>query len=419
MVLVALLAVAFVGVALAKPWTTGPTRPVGSASPGAAPVASAAAVPRVDAISLSIPPATTAAWTGIRWRELAPDEPLNLIQSVVAWRGGFAALGFDATSATAPTPLWTSTDGATWEPVPVGAATTFQPGVQVISIAATRSGLVALTSPGAQCDGYELCEWFGPPVMAWTSSDGERWAARAAPALGTAATWRGAALAGGPAGLLAVSMGTHAEVASSLDGAAWEASSVVTLPTDVAVGVLQGTPTGYVLAGTTAPRGADAGPGTLWSADGRDWRLGSATPGGGPDGAVVDGPALRTLAAGHDGIVARVVLADDPSVERWWRSADGRSWQSIAGFPAGDPASVGSTTGAAESMAIAGDGERIVAVRDGPDGGTWVSTDGASWTGLQSEGAPPDGRPSRIVLLPGGILVSNGATAWYGTASTR
>ncbi len=337
----------------------------------------------------------------------------------MAWRGGFVALGFDATDATAPTPLWTSTDGDSWEPVPASTATSITPGVQVVAIAAIPDGLVALTSPGARCDGYELCAWFGPPVMAWTSADGQRWAPRAAPALGTAVTWRGAALAGGRAGLVAVSLGTHAEVKRSADGIAWTTSPAEGLPTDVAVGTVQATPTGYVVAGTTAPRGADAGPGTLWSADGRDWRVGSATPGGGPDGAVIDGPALRTLALGHDGLVARVVSAGDPTVERWWRSADGRSWQPIAGFPAGDPASVGSTTSSAGSVAIAGDGERIVVVRGGPDGGTWVSTDGSSWTGLQSEGSPPTGQPSRIVLLPGGVLVSNGATAWYGTASTR
>ena len=418
MVLVTLLAVAFVAVALAKPWATGPTGPVGSASPGAAPFASADLVPRAGAISLSLPPATTAVWTAIRWRQLAPDEPLNLVRSIVAWRGGFAALGFDATDAAAPTPLWTSADGAQWSPVPAGAATSIAPAVQVVAIAAVPDGLVALTSPGARCDGYELCGWFGPPVTAWTSADGVRWARRPVPALGTAVTWRGAALAGGPAGLVAVSLGTHAEVKRSPDGVTWITSPVDSLPTDVAVGTVQATPTGYVVAGTTAPRGAGAGPGTLWSADGRDWRVGSTVPGGGPDGSVIDGPALRTLAAGRDGLVAREVSAGDPTVERWWRSTDGRSWQSIPGFPAVDPTSAGSTTGSAGSVAIAGDGDRIVVVRGGPDGGTWVSTDGSSWSGLQVEGTPPAGPPNRIVLLPGGILVSNGSTAWYGTAST-
>ena len=334
MVLVTLLAVAFVAVALAKPWATGPTGPVGSASPGAAPFASADLVPRAGAISLSLPPATTAVWTAIRWRQLAPDEPLNLVRSIVAWRGGFAALGFDATDAAAPTPLWTSADGAQWSPVPAGAATSIAPAVQVVAIAAVPDGLVALTSPGARCDGYELCGWFGPPVTAWTSADGVRWARRPVPALGTAVTWRGAALAGGPAGLVAVSLGTHAEVKRSPDGVTWITSPVDSLPTDVAVGTVQATPTGYVVAGTTAPRGAGAGPGTLWSADGRDWRVGSTVPGGGPDGSVIDGPALRTLAAGRDrpgrpggvgrrpdgrALVAqhgRAVVAVDPRVPR-------------------------------------------------------------------------------------------------------
>ena len=306
--------VAFVAVAIAKPWSGTPSRPAASASPPAVAPASnwaagsspgsPAAIggtpdPRAEKITLPVPPPTDAAWTRIDWRQLAPDEALNLIHSVVPWRGGFVALGFDSTDPIAPTPLWTSTDGATWQVVPAGTAATFWSGVQVVAIAATPTGLAALTSPGAECDGYALCEWFGPPVTSWISSDGRHWVPRSAPALGTAVTWRGAALAAGPAGLVAVSMGTHAEVASSADGVAWIASPAGILPTEVAVGILQGTPTGYVLAGTTAPRGSGdgagpangsrdpGGPGTLWSADGREWQPGSAAPGGGgPDGAV-------------------------------------------------------------------------------------------------------------------------------------
>jgi hypothetical protein len=434
---VALLVVGFVGVALAKPWSGIPSRPASSASPsgvtpgssevaeslGSSGLAGGASVPRADPITLPAPAAATAAWSGIRWRQLAPDDPLNLIRSVVPWRGGFVAVGFDPTDPTAPTPIWTSSDGAAWQPLPVGTATTFWPGVQVVAIADIPTGLVALTSPGGGCDGYELCQWFGPPVTAWTSSDGRHWTPRAAPALGTASTWRGATLAGGPAGLVAVSMGTHAETASSADGTDWRASPMGTLPTDVAVGVLQGTPTGYVLAGTTATRqrtapagptdgsGAPGGPGTLWSADGRHWLAGSVTPGDrGRQAPVVDDPSLRTLAAGRDGLVARVISAADPTVDRWWRSTDGRLWQSIPGFEA---------TGSSGAVTLVGDGQRIVVVRGGPDGGVWVSTDGLGWSELNAEGTPPTGQPSRVVLLPGGVLVSTGSTAWYGTASTR
>ena len=445
--MVALLVVGFVGVALAKPWSGAPSRSAASGSPstvdpgsnevaeasrGSSASASNVPVPGANPITLPTPATTTAAWTGIRWRQLAPDDPLNLIRSVVPWRGGFVAVGFDPTDPIAPTPIWTSSDGAAWQPLPVGTATTFWPGVQVVAMADIPNGLVALTSPGGGCDGYELCQWFGPPVTAWTSSDGRRWSPRAAPTLGTAATWRGAALAGGPAGLVAVSMGTHAEVASSADGTDWQTSPVRSLPTDVAVGVLQGTPTGYVLAGTTASRqssppagsasgsGDPGGPGTLWSANGRDWQAGSVTPGDrGQLASVVDDPALRSLAAGRDGLVARVVSTADPRVDRWWRSTDGRSWQSIPGFQAIDSASVGSAAGSAGSVTLAGDGQRIVVVRGGQDGGTWVSTDGRSWSGLQAEGTPPVGQPNRVLLLPDGILVSNGSTAWYGTASTR
>jgi hypothetical protein len=381
-------------------------------------------------MSLPLPPVAASPWTGIDWRVLTSDDPLGLVRSIVRWRGGFVALGFDLTDPTDPTPIWTSPDGASWQLLPVGTGTTFWPGVQVVAIAEVPGGLVALTSPGSDCAGYDLCEWFGPPVMAWTSTDARTWTPRPLPTLGTSQTWRGAALASGPTGLVAVSLGKYAEVATSADGVAWQTTPPGSLPTGVAYGVLQGTPTGYVLAGTTASSGPSddpRDPGLLWSADGRVWRPAPVASGAGEPDAAVAGPALRTLAAGRDGLVALLASVGSPMVEGWWSSADGRSWQPTPG-PAGGAGAVGSNTsseavGAASDAAglflLAGDGERIVAVRDGPGEGTRVSTDGRTWSTLDSRGTPPVGRLNRLLVLPGGVLVSNGATTWYGTASTR
>lgn len=427
------LALAFVGIAVVKPWGGTPAGRVPTPSPpGPSALSSSAAgsggsAARPEAFTLAAPAQATAAdWTGIEWRQLAPDDPLGLVRSVIRWRGGFVAVGYDPTSAIAPTPIWTSTDGASWKPVPVGTATTFWPGIQVVAVAAVGDGLVALTSPSATCDGYAFCQWYGPPVTSWASSDGRQWKPQPAPELGTATTWRGAALAGGPAGAVAVSMGTHAEVARSVDGTAWRGTPLGTLPPDIAVGVVQGTATGYVLAGTTTtseaaasrPPTASSGtdtPGALWSADGRTWRVGSVDGHAGvPEAAPIDGPALRTLAAGSDGLVLHAVSAATPDVDRWWRSTDGRSWQSIPAYGALD----GATIGSAASVALAGDGRRIVVVRGGGAVRAWASTDGRDWTPLQGSGTQPVGSPNRVLVLPGGILVSTGTTTWYGTAST-
>jgi hypothetical protein len=72
---------------------------------------------------------------------LTSDDPLTLVRSVLRWRGGFIAVGWDGSS----TPVWTSRDGAHWEPVPFNTSTTFWPGLLIVDVAEVRTGLVALT----------------------------------------------------------------------------------------------------------------------------------------------------------------------------------------------------------------------------------------------------------------------------------
>src|SRR5664280_1584671 len=105
--LVLVLIVVFVGVAIAKPWGS-PVEPAPSAAPSQAddtpratalpttapevPSAgpSAKVVPLPVAFTTPLPPAS-ATWTGLRWRRLAPDDPLTLVASVVNQPGGFIA----------------------------------------------------------------------------------------------------------------------------------------------------------------------------------------------------------------------------------------------------------------------------------------------------------------------------------------
>jgi len=434
--LVAVLAIVFVGVAIAKPWGDGGGDAAARASspPSSAPSRAGTRAPEPSAAGplggfVLDAPAGDRPWTRITWRRSAAGDPLRLVRSVVSWRDGYVAVGYDPADPTMPTPAWSSTDGRTWELVPVNTPETFWPGIQIAAVAETRTGLVALTSPGTDCRGYQLCEYAGPPVTAWASTDGRTWRPAAAPSLGTAETWRGVALAGGRRGTVAVSLGLYAEVATSPDGVTWTASPPGSVPSDVAYGVIEGTSSGFVLAGiegsswTTNPtRGPDVtGPGVVWSVDGREWQAATVTGGGdagsgvgSPSPSPIEGPALPALAVGQGGVVVRLLSTVDPSLDRWWRSDDGRTWE-----PLQDPSGAdGGGVGAAASVGMAGDGRRIVVVRGGSDGGTWVSTDGSSWTPLEADGSLPVGQPNEVVVLPGGILVSDGTTTWYGTASS-
>ena len=75
--------------------------------------------------------------------------------------------------------VWVSPDGATWTALPTG---TFGRGSAVVSVAASRDSVVALTLElGADfCDGPpDLlgCHDLTGPLQAWTSTDGTSWTA--------------------------------------------------------------------------------------------------------------------------------------------------------------------------------------------------------------------------------------------------
>jgi hypothetical protein len=65
---------------------------------------------------------------------------------------------------------------------------------------------------------------------------------------------------------------------------------------------------------------------------------------------------------------------------------------------------------------LLGDGHRLVALRAGSDGTGWVSTDGERWARLSFAGDLPDAQARQATLLPGGVLLSDGTTTWFGQA---
>ena len=429
--LVAVLLVTFLAVAIAKPWggpvepipsarlpeaavtppvpsiqTTGPIVPSGSLPAAAGPL------PVAFSVALASAPAT---WTGLTWRQLAREDPLNLVGSVVPWRRGFVAVG--QISAPPSTPVWTSADGTHWDVLPFNTATTFWPGSAVLGVAEMPTGLVALTETVQYCDGPCALTYI-LPVVSWTSPDGRAWTPHVLPPEWLASpAGLPPLLAAGPARLLVATTGPRARLATSTDGSQWRLLPAATFPARFALNDLRATARGYVAVGrwTTAGNEARAAA-SLWSSDGLHWPQAPTFLPTTPDAGPSVGPAGVLLVA-NDGMVAVGRGVATPGASLWWWSADGRRWAALPAFPPLGPAPcAGNGCGQQPNGALVGDGSRLLAIRGGPDGGAWVSADGRSWTPLSMSGEIPAAGATQAVLLPGGALLSDGTTTWFGLA---
>ncbi len=442
--LVALLVVAFVGIAIAKPWAAaapvplalGPSltaTPNGTAGPGPSPAATPSAPilptatpgkPLPDAFTTPVPPPATAPWTSIRWRRLAQDDPLTLVRSMLRWRGGFIAIGGDSLGAVATPPvwtsMWTSTDGAHWEPLPVGTSTTFWPGLGVLGVAEVPAGLVALTGFGARggCGTTPPCP---ATVISWTSSEGRAWTPHGFSPLGPSSpTGAEPLLAIGPAGLLVVSAGSPAHAATSADGDAWQILPDSTIPTDFLVADARGTATGYVLGGARMSSATHGDAAVLWSPTGRAWTAAGILPSL-PNLNRASPPSTQTSTVdsfliGSDGLIALGRWIATPGAAIWWHSPDGRDWRTLDGYVPLGPGPANEIAGGGPYGTLVGDGHRMVALRGGRDAGAWTSPDGLAWTRLPVTGDLPAEQATDAVLLPGGVLLTDGTTTWFGEA---
>ena len=431
---VALLVATFVGIALAKPWGTQVLPPASSAQPSGGiagttlpPVTGQSAAPRgpvADAFTIASPPAASAVWSAVRWRRLEPRDPLNLVRSALRWRGGFIALGWDPSATETSTPMWTSRDGSHWEPLPFNTSTTFWPGVAVVGIAEVPSGLVALTERvRTDCTSTSCISPYAPPVVSWTSPDARSWTPHVAVALERALT-TGAVqmvLATGPAGLVAATNNPTSLAAISLDGVDWHVLPNGTFPTQFVINDLRGTATGYMAGGLWVTGHTHWDAAALWSADGRTWTQSpplpaASTPATVPNGSGHTLSAVTSFVSGEGGLIAvgREIVA--PGRTLWWHSSDGKAWLSLPAYPPLGPIPCpGQSCGLQPDGELVADGERLIAVRGGRDAGVWISADGKAWRRLTVTGDPPQ-QTTQAVLLPGGVLLSDGATTWYGEA---
>jgi hypothetical protein len=440
--------VALVGVAVWKPWQDA-SAPVPSPSPIATPVASPAALapsrqteaPSRQTEAPSTPPApdqrsrapfttppaprTAADWSGIRWRRLAPDDPAALVRDVVLFDGGYLALGPVVEPDDSAGPAWASPDGASWTPLPRGTRGSLWPDQAIVAAVAVPGGVVVLTVPAGAvaCVAAATCEPGATSAVAWVSADGLTWAPQEGTGLALADGAAPPLLAGGPAGLVAVSgAGGSRTVSLSATGGAWRTVRDA-LPWGFAATGLAATRDGYVAAGWLWSDGrrvaatASSADGERWTA----WPLTVPTAGAAASGAsVVD----AVFATDRGLLLVGRVDATGAGWDRqdaWWSGEDAEALVLLpdvgpltaGGAPAtpdgGGPGEGGGT--------LAGDGRRIVALAAGGSGVAWSSSDAADWRALRTSGdRPAPGAVDETVLLPGGLLARGAGGAWIGEA---
>ena len=337
------------------------------------------------------------------------------------WSKGFLALGLDQPGPSGWwTPLWRSSDGADWQPL----GSVFGTHALVLGLAAAGGQLVALTAAGgtAACP-PSMCGSLYGPITSWTSADGLTWSAHAGPDLPLPPDGEPhVSLAGGPAGLVVafapVSGGADltARVATSPDGVAWSLLPPAALPADTLLWDVHATATGFVAAGRVWPAGGSiTGSLALTSRDGRTWTS-TPLPIAADRVALVD-----RLLQGSGGFLATGTDYGLPGTTLWWRSADGHAWQALAGYPPLGTCAPDVCLGTEPDGDLGADGTRIVAYRGGSDPGVWTSIDGGSWTRLAELGTPLSvfQAGGELVVLPGGVLLTDGSTTWFGQAQAR
>lgn len=432
------LIVMFIGIALAKPWgspsAVPPPAPFATASVSSSSTATPAAAhpstspasagPSTDLFGISLPPAASADWIAIKWQLLAPDNPLRLLRSVLRWRGGYIAVGLLASDGATATPVWTSRDGGLWMPVPFNTPNTFWPGLLVVGVAEVPSGLVALTllDGSYQCGAF--CPTYGStlPLMSWASPDGRSWTPNAGPDLWLPSTWKGPPLlAAGAAGLVAASPTWPTRMATSADGIHWRTMPSGELPSGLAARAIVATATRFTVVGALPVDADHERAVALQSVDGATWTgpypLALATA-----SAVIlasTGPSwgATALVAGRNGFIATGQINAAPGAALWWQSANGREWRPLPSFPPLGPTTcTGEGCGSRPDGALAGDGQRMIALRGGQGAGVWASSDGLAWQKLAASGELPSGQAMQVILLPGGVLLSDGTTTWLGEA---
>jgi hypothetical protein len=398
-VLVVVAAVAVIGqkgpVGQPLPSASASASPSTSKSPLRSAPASASASPTAPAIS--VPPISTAAWSGLDLVRLAGAPEMSW---VVPWAGGYVAIG--QTDANANFGVWTSSDGRTWAALPQATFGLDDPARNTVLIggAACGSGVLIVGEDGS-----------GNGSL-WFSADAQTWRPEAMPG-GAIAQVRQAFIAGSAAGAeLDNESGPAIDVTT--DCSSWR-RVVLSGPASVQVTAVAAVGTGFVALDASSPA-PDSQPRAWWSADGASWSAAAVQAAPGAD--------FTSVWTAGGGLIAQSQGGGAQGSSAIWSSVDGHAW---AIRPSADP--LGVTTHRGQGVpagTILGDGTRFLAwgmQDDNTFGPTeyLASADGRQWTRLAITGDLPTG-PSgayRVFLMRDGVLVSGNAGTWFGAASTK
>ncbi len=302
---------------------------------------------------------------------------------------------------------------------------TFGPSTAVVSVAATRDGVVALTLTlvGTCDDPPDVleCHTLAGPLQSWTSTDGVAWTPHPVTGVKLPAEMSGndgdyPVLEPAVAPLLIV-RADGGWPAVSDDGIAWGSPAS------------GGLPKGWRASGATAFAGTYLGIGSgtggayvVSSADGRHWTSTAWRPRcGTPD---VSRSMLEPLAAGAGGLIGQGFEDLAGGNIQWvWCASGGRVWQPLDGYPpVGASKLKDECRDVCPNGILVADGQRFVAYRGLGRQAAWASVDGRNWDQLAVAGTPPTGwvdgtYPFTMNLLPIGLLAQDGSSgsAWLGT----
>ena len=260
--------------------------------------------------------------------------------------------------------------------------------------------LAARSSGGYVAVGYAPPDWV--PVS-WTSPDGQAWSFHEIDA--TPFTFAVSVAVGSDGTIVAVGRSGNVPVAwTSRDGATWTEHEVPMLSggsTAERMTSVVATPSGFVAGGSAGPELLDRHARFWTSADGATWQPVA-------DDAMADANAeVRGITMFSGGLVAVGVIGgvQNPTAAVAWTSSDGASWTRVESPAFADGEAVSVAAGPqAGLVAVGAQIGRRVAV-------SWTSPDGTTWTRATDE-------PSRIhqggfawmtdVVSIGGVAIAIG-----------
>jgi hypothetical protein len=309
----------------------------------------------------------------------------SYVTDVVAWSGGFLAIGSaweseDHVTAEMPA-MWRSLDGLSWDAHPVQLGVDDVTLVGVVERADGRLLLVGVVpGSGGVPDSSE------PRNVAWTSQDAIRWEPVELPLSEEA---RVDALAHGPRGYVLSAQTPYTEFDPNADqtpGELWYSVDGIdwTKTYEGAVGVVAGDE-GFVAIQSARAAGPS---GVVASADGRTWYA----------SAVVGAPLLDVASLGGDWLAT--AYGGDPATIRVLHSENGLDWTAVLDVndltgPDGPKTGRGLNEPAINDAFLAGGrdlaflmlGNNHCCAQMGWTYGIWVTTDGVTWAQATSDSA--------------------------------